>query len=56
MKVNEAASLRLKVALIGFHRLHGGHNGKLVANTLIAFLDRAGVMVKVRVYLDADWK
>jgi hypothetical protein len=55
-KVDEAASLQLKMALIGFHRLRGGHDGKSVANALIALLDRAGVTVKVRAYLDADWK
>jgi hypothetical protein len=54
--VDEAASLQLKTALIGFHCLCEGQDGKLVANTLITLLDRAGVTVKVRAYLDADWK
>jgi hypothetical protein len=44
------------MALIGFHHLRGGHDGKSVANALIGLLDRAGVTVKVRAYLDVDWK
>lgn len=42
------ATLQLKMALIGFHRLRGGHDGKSVANAVIGLLDRAGVTVKVR--------
>lgn len=47
-KVNGTAALELKTALIGFHRLHGGHDGKSVAKAVMGLLDRAGVTVKVR--------
>jgi hypothetical protein len=36
------------VALIAFHRLHGNHDGKTLAITILHLLDRAGVTVKVR--------
>jgi hypothetical protein len=47
-RVDDMASLQLKMSLIGFHHLHGGHDGKLVAKAIIGLLDRAGVMVMVK--------
>ena len=43
MRVDETASLQLKTALIGFHRLCGGHDGQSVAKFVMGLLDRAGV-------------
>lgn len=40
-------SLQPKMALIAFHRLRGGHDGKSLANTVVALLDRAGITKKV---------
>lgn len=43
--------LHLKTALIAFHRLHGGHDGKSIARTVLRLLDRAGITVKVNAFL-----
>ena len=51
-KVNETKSLQSKIALIAFHRLQGGHNGKSLANTVLQLLDRAGITLKVSVQLN----
>ena len=50
--VNETKSLQSKIALIAFHRLQGGHNGKSLANTVLQLLDRAGITLKVSVQLN----
>ena len=39
--------LQMKTALIAFHRIHGSHDGKSLASTVLALLDRAEVTVKV---------
>jgi hypothetical protein len=44
---NKLGSLELKAALIGFHRLRGGHDGKSMANAVIGLLDRAEITMKV---------
>lgn len=41
------SSLQLKAALIAFHRIRGGHDGKALASTVLALLDRAGITIKV---------
>ena len=48
VKVDETTVLQLKMALIGFHHLHGGHDGKLVVKAVMGLLDRAGVTMQVR--------
>jgi hypothetical protein len=40
-------SLLLKAALLAFHRLHGSHNGKSMAQTVVPLLDHAGVTANV---------
>jgi hypothetical protein len=47
-KVDGTTALQLKTALIGFHRLRGGHDGKSVAKAVIGLLDRAGITMQVR--------
>lgn len=46
-KSEGSPSLQLKTALIAFHRLRGGHDGKTLAKTVVELLDRAGITVKV---------
>lgn len=43
--------LELKRALIVFHRLCGGHNGKSIADAAIRLLDRAGITAQVHIFL-----
>lgn len=52
-KHSDTDALRLKTALIAFHRFYGKHDGESLANTVLALLDRAGVTGKVsnQVYL-----
>jgi hypothetical protein len=38
------------MALIGFHRLRGGHSGKSMAMAVMGLLDRAGVTMKVSIF------
>ena len=45
--ITETTSLQLDAALIAFHRLHGDHDGKSLADIVLQLLDRAGVTVKV---------
>lgn len=40
--------LVLRSALIGFTRMKGSHDGSLLAQTILALLDRVGVTTKVR--------
>lgn len=44
---NETGSLRSRAALIAFHRLRGGHDGKTVGEIVVNLLDRAAITVKV---------
>lgn len=44
----ETGSLQDKVALIGFHRLYGSHDGVNLSNVLLEVLDRVHVAEKVR--------
>ena len=43
----------MKSALIAFHRIHGSHDGKALARTVLALLDRADITVKV--YFLPNW-
>lgn len=45
--VDRTSSFKLRVALIAFQRLRGQHTGVLLAGTVLALLDRAGVTRKV---------
>jgi len=45
---NETGTLRSRAALIAFHCLCGGHDGKTVGEIVVKFLDRAAITVKVR--------
>jgi hypothetical protein len=45
---NEMGTLRSRAALIAFHRLRGGHDGKTVGEIVVNLLDRAAITVKVR--------
>jgi len=47
-RVGETASLYPKAALIAFHRLRGGHDGKSLGTATVGLLDRVGATVKVR--------
>jgi hypothetical protein len=49
-RLKEMGALQLQVALIAFHCLRIGHNGKSLANIAISLLDRAGITVKVRTH------
>ena len=44
-------TLKLKTALITFHRLHGKHDGASLADIVIELLDRAGITAKVQLHL-----
>ena len=44
----ETGALKLKAALIAFHRVCGGHDGLSLAGVVLGLLDRAGVTMKVR--------
>ena len=46
-KLEGTTSLQLKASLIAFYRLHGGHDGEALAETVLQLLDRAGITVKV---------
>ena len=46
-KLEGTTSLQLKASLIVFHHLHGGHDGEVLAETVLQLLDRAGITVKV---------
>jgi hypothetical protein len=50
-RVEGATALELKMALIGFHRLRGRHDGKTLAETVLKLLDRAKVTVQVRLFI-----
>lgn len=39
--------LQLKRALLAFHRLCGGHDGKAMADAVLRLLDRAGITAQV---------
>jgi hypothetical protein len=47
IEVEGTSALQLKTALIAFHRLHGRHDGKSLAETVLKLLDRAKITVKV---------
>jgi hypothetical protein len=40
-------TLQVKNALIDFHHIHGGHDGKSMAEIAIQMLDRAGITANV---------
>lgn len=44
---DKTASLQPKAALIAFHRLRGGHDGKSLSQVVIGLLDRVSLTVKV---------
>lgn len=46
---NAAGSLKLRTALIGFHRLRRGHSGKSMADAVLGLLDRVEVATKVSI-------
>jgi hypothetical protein len=46
-KVEGTNALQLKTALIAFHRLHGKHDGKTLAKTILKLLDRAKLTLKL---------
>jgi hypothetical protein len=48
---NGTDALQFKTALVAFHRLHGRHDGKTIARTVLHLLDRAGITVKVNALL-----
>lgn len=48
---SRTTSLRLKTALVAFHRLTGSHDGASLAQAVLQLLDRAQVTLKVRVLL-----
>jgi hypothetical protein len=52
-KVDEMA-LESKAALVAFHQIEGSHNGKNLANIVLALLDRAGITVKVNTNILLD--
>jgi hypothetical protein len=45
--ISGTTALELKVALIAFHQLCGGHDGETLAGVVLQLLDRAGITVKV---------
>ena len=45
--IEDSTALRLKTALIAFHRLRGRHDRSSLAAVVLQLLDRAGVTVKV---------
>ena len=45
---HKTGTLKYRTALIAFHRLHGGHDGKTVGEIVVNLLDRAAITVKVR--------
>jgi hypothetical protein len=47
--ITRTSPLQLRTALIAFHRHHGRHDGKTLANVVLQLLDRAGITLKVRV-------
>jgi hypothetical protein len=50
-KENETNALKLKSALLAFHRVLGKHDGVTLGDTIIQLLDRAGVTRKARMLL-----
>jgi hypothetical protein len=50
-RVLATSSLVLMLAILGFHRLRGKHNGKNLARTTIHLLDRAGITTKVNSFI-----
>jgi hypothetical protein len=42
-----SGALKLKTALIAFHRIRGGHDGLSLADVVISLLDRAGITDQV---------
>jgi len=44
---HEMGTLKYRAALIAFHRLRGGHDGKTVGEIVVNLLDRAAITVKV---------
>jgi hypothetical protein len=53
-RLKETGTLRLRAALIGFHRLHVGHDSKSLANVAIGLLDRAGITIKASTHHQFD--
>jgi hypothetical protein len=41
-------ALKLKTALIAFHRIRSRHDGASLAKVVLSLLDRAGITLKVR--------
>jgi hypothetical protein len=50
-QVEGTSALQLETALIVFHRLHGRHNGKTLAETIVKLLNQAQITVKVSYYM-----
>lgn len=48
VQVEGASVLQLKSALIAFHCLRKRHTGKILAETVMELLDRAGIATKAR--------
>ena len=46
-------ALELKTALIAFHRIHGKHDGEMLAGAVLDLLDRARITTKVRLLHEA---
>ena len=44
----------MKLALIAFHWIHGGHDGKALVRTVLALLDQADITTKVHFLLNWD--
>jgi hypothetical protein len=47
-KLEGTTSLQLKASLIAFHRLHGGHDGEALAETVYSFLIGLGSLLRYR--------
>ena len=45
-----AGGLQLKSALLAFHHLCGGHDGKSMAATILELLDQAGITANVHLF------
>jgi hypothetical protein len=51
VEVPDTSALKLRTALIAFHRLNQNHTGESLAKTVILLLDRARITKKVRYVL-----
>jgi hypothetical protein len=53
--VEETTALQPKMALIAFHCVRGGHDGKSLAKIVLELLDRAQITVNVRILLKSKF-